>query len=121
MFEPATLPTTSISSSTAQTWEGDLLVLAVTEEDFTVTGEAVSISSDALRGLDKDFGSALSAIVAEGGFEGKQGSQSKVVRVGSAPSAKARYVGLIGLGKAAKVRTQNPLRVVFSFSFKNSL
>lgn len=31
-----------------------------------------------------------------------QGSQSRVVRLGSVPGAKAKYLGLVGLGKAAK-------------------
>lgn len=31
-----------------------------------------------------------------------QGSQSRVVRLGSVPGAKAKYLGLLGLGKAAK-------------------
>ena len=39
LFEPATLPSTSLSGLSPQTWEGDLLVLAVTQEDCTVEGE----------------------------------------------------------------------------------
>lgn len=64
----------------------------------------MEIKSDALKALDASFGSALSAIVSEGGFEGKQGSSSKVMRVGAAP-AQAKYVALVGLGKADKLST----------------
>lgn len=70
----------------------------------TLAAETVEIKSDALKALDAAFGSALSAIVSEGGFEGKQGSSSKVMRVGAAP-AKAKYVALVGLGKAEKLST----------------
>lgn len=50
----------------------------------------MAMSSDALKALDADFGGALSDLVAEGGFEGKRGSATKAVRVGSAPNAKAK-------------------------------
>jgi hypothetical protein len=37
-LEPAQLPSVSISTSKPLEWEGDLLVLAVTEEDLQVEG-----------------------------------------------------------------------------------
>ena len=39
LFEPASLPSTALSCLSSQTWEGDLLVIAVTEEDLAVEGE----------------------------------------------------------------------------------
>eukprot|EP00955_Chlamydomonas_euryale_P099312 365209-Chlamydomonas_euryale.AAC.7 len=60
-----------------------------------VAGENVKIASDVLKALDADFGGAIADIVAEGGFEGKKGSQTKAVRVGSTPGAKAK-VGWAG-------------------------
>lgn len=104
LFEPQSRPVSALSDATPQTWEGDLLLVAVTEEDFVNEGDVVSIKSDALKALDLDFGSAFSEVIAEGGFEGKQGSTSKAVRVGSA-SAKAKYVAMVGLGKASKLST----------------
>ncbi|GAX85907.1 hypothetical protein CEUSTIGMA_g13323.t1 [Chlamydomonas eustigma] len=105
-FEPAFLPNAElVSTHTPQTWSGDLLVLAVTEEDFHTTEGVVSIKSETLKAFDTDFGSAVSAIINEGGFEGKKGVPSKVVRVGTAPSAKAQYLAMVGLGKQEKIST----------------
>ncbi|KAG1659191.1 hypothetical protein FOA52_005669 [Chlamydomonas sp. UWO 241] len=102
-FEPEFLPAVALCGDSARMWAGDLLVIAVTEADFAKTGDAMSISSDALKALDADFGGALADIVADGGFEGKKGSSSKAVRVGAAPSAKAKTVAMVGLGDTAKL------------------
>jgi len=102
-FEPETMPSVSVVASTVQTWEGDLLLVAVHEDDFTTEAEVTSIKSEVLQALDKDMAGALAESVSAGGFEGKQGTQSKVVRVGTAPNTRAKYVGLLGLGKADKV------------------
>jgi hypothetical protein len=37
-FEPEKLPVVSVSPSTPEAWEGDLLLVAVTEEDVSVEG-----------------------------------------------------------------------------------
>jgi hypothetical protein len=39
-FEPEKLPAVSLSASTPEAWEGDLLLVACTEEDISVEGEA---------------------------------------------------------------------------------
>lgn len=107
-FEPASIPQVSVATASVGSWEGDLLLLAVQEEDFATEGEdgeVTSLKSDALKALDVDLGGALADIVAAGGFDGKQGSQSRIVRLGAVPGAKAKYVGLLGLGKAAKAAT----------------
>ena len=40
--------------------------------DTLLAGDFVGIQSAALKALDKEFGAALSEIISEGGFEGKQ-------------------------------------------------
>lgn len=103
-FEPEKLPTVGVAP-TAQlgSWEGDLLVLAVPEEDFATEAEVTSLKSEALVALDGQLGGVLGEIVAAGGFDGKQGSQSRVLRLGPVPGAKAKQVALVGLGKRDKL------------------
>jgi len=101
-FEPEVIPNVTVASDSAQSWAGDLLLIAVTDGHFAKDGENVKIASDVLKALDADFGGAIADIVAEGGFEGKKGSQTKAVRVGSTPGAKAKMVALVGLGDATK-------------------
>ncbi|GFH26675.1 cytosol_AP domain-containing protein [Haematococcus lacustris] len=103
-LEPDSLPEVKVVGGVApQAWEGELLLLAVTEEDVAMEGDAGQLRSERLKALDTEAGGALLDCVAGGGFEGKQGSHSKVVRLGAGSGVRARYVGLLGLGKAAKV------------------
>eukprot|EP00798_Chlamydomonas_sp_ICE-L_P006676 gene6676-3341_t len=74
----SSLPTVSVAGSKVQDWEGDLLVVGAYEEDFMTESESGYQYGDAEH----------------------SGSQSRVVRVGSAPGAKAKYVSLAGLGKS---------------------
>jgi hypothetical protein len=37
-FEPESLPTVSVSADSAANWKGDLLAVAVTQEDLHTTG-----------------------------------------------------------------------------------
>lgn len=106
LFEPEALPSVKVDAAISNSaWEGDLLIIAVTEEDFKTEAEATSIVSDRLKALDTASGGVITDIIAAGGFDGKQGQQSKVLRVGSAPGLKAKQVALVGLGKAAKATT----------------
>ncbi|KAG2430377.1 hypothetical protein HYH02_013739 [Chlamydomonas schloesseri] len=108
-FEPDSLPAVSVAAGggganvadVAAGWEGDLLVLGVTEEDFVTEAEVTSLKGDALKALDAALGGALAEIVAAGGFDGKQGAQSRVLRLYG--GAKAKHVAMVGLGKAAKL------------------
>ncbi|KAJ9530097.1 hypothetical protein QJQ45_023390 [Haematococcus lacustris] len=103
-LEPDSLPEVKVVGGVApQAWEGELLLLAVTEEDVAMEGDAGQLRSERLKALDTEAGGALLDCVAGGGFEGKQGSHSKVVRLGAGSGVRARYVGLLGLGKSAKV------------------
>ncbi|GLC42430.1 hypothetical protein PLESTB_001097800 [Pleodorina starrii] len=103
-FEPDTLPSVALSSGPGdlESWQGDLLVLAVPEDDFATEGEVTSLKSESLQQLDSRLGGLLTEIVAWGGFDGKQGSQSRVVRY-SGPGSKAKHVAMVGLGKTAKM------------------
>ncbi|GLI60782.1 hypothetical protein VaNZ11_003014, partial [Volvox africanus] len=101
-FEPDTLPFVGLSTSGLDAAEGDLLVLAVTEEEFATEGDVTSIKSEQLRQLDESLTGVLTEIVAWGGFDGKQGSSSRVVRH-TGPGTKAKHVAMVGLGKGAKL------------------
>ncbi|EFJ45167.1 hypothetical protein VOLCADRAFT_106122 [Volvox carteri f. nagariensis] len=101
-FEPDTLPSVGLASSALDSWEGDLLVLAVTEDDFVTADEVTAVRSEGLQQLDAKLGGQLAEIVAWGGFDGKQGSQSRVVRY-TGTGSKAKHVAMVGLGKAAKL------------------
>lgn len=100
-LEPEALPNVATSAADHASWEGDLLVVAVSEGDFSGEGDDRKPGSDALKALDQATNGAVSDI---DGFEGKQGQVSKAIRVGSgAGGVKARYVALVGLGKQDKV------------------
>ncbi|KAG2422596.1 hypothetical protein HXX76_015923 [Chlamydomonas incerta] len=108
-FEPDSLPAVTAVVSpaggsvaeVAAGWEGELLVLGVTEEDFATEAEVTSLKGESLKALDAALGGALAEIVAAGGFDGKQGAQSRVLRLYG--GAKAKHVAMVGLGKAAKL------------------
>jgi len=101
-FEPETLVAVKVvDGASPDTWEGDLLVVAVTEEDLATNNEVTSIKSARLQSLSAAC-PALADCVAAGSFEGKQGQKSKVLRVGGSPGVKAQNVVLVGLGKAGK-------------------
>jgi len=108
-FEPETLPKVNVAPFSTQIaeWKGDLLVIAVTEEDLVTDADSgvVTLKSDRLKALNANSSGALGDALAQGGFDGKQGSASKVVRVGNASGISAKYIALVGLGKAAKVST----------------
>jgi leucyl aminopeptidase len=110
LYEPASHPSATVTNASLNDWSGDLLLLAVAEDHFSSENEVVSIpaSSTSLLTLDKSLGGALVDIISEGGFEGKQGTQSKVVRVGAAPGSKAKFVAMVGVGKVEKL-TQAPV------------
>ncbi|MEW5303430.1 MAG: hypothetical protein WDW36_006123 [Sanguina aurantia] len=101
LFEPAQFPSVQTSSDSIQSWQGDLLVLGVHEDAFSSSGDVTSLACPKLLSLDGDMTGALGEIVSFGGFAGKKGSQSQVIRVGGAGGLKAKYVGMVGLGKAA--------------------
>ena len=107
LYEPASLPAATVSTTPINEWSGDLLLLAVAEDHFSSENEVVSLhpSSASLLSLDMSLGGALNDIIIEGGFEGKQGTQSKVVRVGAAPGSKAKFVAMVGVGKVDKLTT----------------
>lgn len=60
----------------------------------------VSIASPALQQLDASLSGALAELLGGGDFEGKAGSASRALRLGSTGSAGPKYVALLGLGKA---------------------
>ncbi|KAF6251830.1 cytosol aminopeptidase family, catalytic domain-containing protein [Scenedesmus sp. NREL 46B-D3] len=108
-FEPESLPSVSVVSDAPASWAGDLLAVAVAEEDLTSVGgddsnaeKVVSIKSGALSSIDKQLQGALSELLSGGDFEAKQGSASRALRLGKPAAAAAgpRYVALLGLGKA---------------------
>ncbi|KAL6747733.1 cytosol aminopeptidase family, catalytic domain-containing protein [Haematococcus lacustris] len=93
-LEPDSLPEVKVVGGVApQAWEGELLLLAVTEEDVAMEGQEAAPAPAAA--------AAPAAPAATAATEG--GSHSKVVRLGAGSGVRARYVGLLGLGKAAKV------------------
>ncbi|WIA31378.1 hypothetical protein OEZ86_002277 [Tetradesmus obliquus] len=105
-FEPEALPAVSVVADAPGSWAGDLLAVAVTEEDLNSSGgddkdadKVVSIKSDALASLDKQLQGALSELLSGGDFEGKQSSASRALRLGQSAAAGPRYVALLGLGK----------------------
>ncbi|KAI8475093.1 MAG: cytosol aminopeptidase family, catalytic domain-containing protein [Monoraphidium minutum] len=100
-FEPAALPEVSVAAggAAAAGWGGDLLVVAVGEDDLTVKDDAATIKSAALSELDASLGGVLSEVLAAGGFEGKPGQRTRAVRV---LGSKAAHVALAGLGKREK-------------------
>lgn len=109
-FEPPSLPTLAANAATAAAaFAGDLLVVAVTEDDLEVERDAASkaalsakITGAGLSALDAALGGALAEILAAGGFDGKPGAPSKCVRLfGLAKGPK--HVALVGLGKADKL------------------
>lgn len=59
--------------------------------------KTVSIKSEPLQQLDKSLQGALAELLTGGDFEGKQGSATKAIRVAG---SSAKYVALLGLGKA---------------------
>lgn len=81
----------------AEEASGDLVAIAVFEEELKVEGKTVEIASDKLKELDELYGGALSDVLAGGGFKGKPASSS-FVREGT----KAKWVGLVGLGSMNK-------------------
>ncbi|KAG2486113.1 hypothetical protein HYH03_015208 [Edaphochlamys debaryana] len=102
-LEPESLPSVAVSAAPLAAFEGDLLVLGVTEEDFATEGEVTAIKTPALQEIDASLGGVLSELVAAGGVDGKPGSQSRVVRLGGGSKVGARWVALVGLGKGAKL------------------
>lgn len=102
-FEPESLPTVSVSADSAANWKGDLLAVAVTQEDLHTTGDkdapekTVTIKSDPLKQLDSALQGALGELLSGGDFEAKPGTASKAIRVGGAGP---KYVAMLGLGKA---------------------
>jgi leucyl aminopeptidase len=112
-FEPPALPALSSDATptNAADFSGDLLVVAVTEDDLEVERDAaskaavsakISGSASALTALDAAFGGALSEILSSGGFDGKPGAPSKCVRLFGLPKG-PKHVALVGLGKAEKL------------------
>jgi len=75
-------------------FEGDLLALAIFEEEAEVDEEG-ALKSAKLKELDAAMGGIISEMVAAEEFKGKEGS-SVFARLGG----KAKYVGLVGMGKA---------------------
>jgi leucyl aminopeptidase len=110
-FEPPSLAKLSASSAPAADFDGDLLVVAVTEDDLDVQRDpaskaalsaALKSSSAALADLDKALAGAVAEILASGGFDGKPGAPSKCLRLFGAAKG-PKHVALIGLGKAEKL------------------
>ncbi|KAF5829787.1 hypothetical protein DUNSADRAFT_15483 [Dunaliella salina] len=113
MFEPESLPAVRLVADRANApADLDLLLIAVTQEDVTKKeGEDAVLSSDRLNALDRECAGILSDCLATGGFEGKKGSQTAVLRVGRnavAPGLMgAKGVALVGLGKAEDLGPTN--------------
>lgn len=85
----------SISATEPAAWEGDLLIVGLFEEALEKKDDKF-ISAD-LVALDAKLGGILSEMVTDADFKGKAGT-SAVARLGG----KARRVGIVGLGPAAK-------------------
>jgi leucyl aminopeptidase len=113
-FEPpklASLDSAAGAGAAAADYGGDLLVVAVAEDDLDVERDPASKaalsakiagSAPALAALDAALGGALAEILAGGGFDGKPGAPSKCLRLfGQAKGP--RHVALVGLGKADKL------------------
>jgi leucyl aminopeptidase len=111
-FEPPSLAALSSPAETAAAdFSGDLLAVAVTEDDLAVERDGASKAAlsakiapgaGALAALDASLGGALSEILSGGGFDGKPGAPSKCVRLFGA-SKGPKHVALVGLGKAEKI------------------
>lgn len=79
------------SAQTPLTWEGDCLVVGITEENLPPTGPLAQV--------DERFAGALQELIEESEFEGKAGSTA-VLRLGGKGAA-VRKLGLVGLGAVA--------------------
>jgi len=111
-FEPPTLPALSADGAAAAAdFSGDLLAIAVCEDDLEVSRDpaskaalsaSIAPGSAALAALDAALGGALSEILAGGGFDGKPGAPSKCLRLFGAAKG-PKNVALVGLGKAEKL------------------
>eukprot|EP00775_Hariotina_reticulata_P007401 gene7401-7610_t len=106
-FEPELLPSVSVVSDSPAGWQGDLLAVAVTEDDLTSSGgdqpgseKTVSINSEALAALNNSLQGVLGELLSGGDFEAKQGTASKAIRLAGSSAAGPKYVALLGLGKA---------------------
>ncbi|KXZ46440.1 hypothetical protein GPECTOR_43g876 [Gonium pectorale] len=97
LFEPESLPSVALApASGLEAWEGELLVLGVTEEDFATEGEVTSVKSEALAALDsKLLGGVVAEIAAAGGFDGKPSLGNAVAVLAKAQKATAVAVSLL--------------------------
>jgi leucyl aminopeptidase len=110
-FEPPSLAALSATDAalSPSDYDGDLLVIAVSEDDLDVQRDPASkaavsakITASALTELDKALGGAIAEILAAGGFDGKPGAPSKCLRLFGA-SKGPKHVALVGLGKSEKL------------------
>lgn len=95
-FEPDALPTVSVAEGAAASWKGDVLAVGIFEDALAVEDDTVTITDSALSSLDKELAGIVTEVLEAGDFKGKKGN-SATLRLG----AGARYVTLLGLGKAA--------------------
>eukprot|EP01025_Chloroclados_australasicus_P019181 TRINITY_DN2036_c1_g1_i2.p1 TRINITY_DN2036_c1_g1~~TRINITY_DN2036_c1_g1_i2.p1 ORF type:complete len:532 (-),score=95.77 TRINITY_DN2036_c1_g1_i2:251-1846(-) len=96
-FEPEKVPQVALSKVEGLNYEGDLLAMAVYEDELTVKDKEVSVTGDKLKAVNDALGGVIQEIIADGDFKGKPGN-SQFLRVGG----KFRYFGLIGLGSREK-------------------
>ncbi|KAL0733848.1 hypothetical protein Bca4012_010058 [Brassica carinata] len=78
-------------------WEGDLLVVGVTEKDLTKDDATSKFENPILNKLDAHASGLLALVSSEEDFTAKPG-QSTVIRL---PGLGSKRIGLIGLGKSA--------------------
>ncbi|KAK9812763.1 hypothetical protein WJX72_003306 [[Myrmecia] bisecta] len=96
-FYPEKYPSVVPAGGDAASWQGDLLAIGVFEDALATTDNKTSIKSEELRQLDQQYGGLISELIEHAEFKGKPGSSS-FARAGG----KARFLGIVGLGPAAK-------------------
>ncbi|KAK9840698.1 hypothetical protein WJX84_004920, partial [Apatococcus fuscideae] len=95
------LPEITTSTADATSWQGDLLLIGVFEDDIEEeSGEALNnvITNPGLTKWDEATKGLLAELVAENSFKGSLGSKVTVRWASGA----AKYIGFVGLGERSK-------------------